>query len=404
MVPGKRVCTAVSAIAFAVLVGVWPATAQTTTTDGFRNAHRLGGSTSFYKPPVTTAAALKRMAAARGIAADVRKVLADSGIPETSDAVMALLSGVNASVSGRSCSDATPVDGVLVECDFQPGATLEWMAYRPDLRKGNRTPGRLEKVRWAGKNPFKAFLFRVTNSDRIYTFVVPKLCGNLSLMSVQTMRAAALPAPAPLPPPAAPQPPPPPPQPPSPPPLPPRLLPPPPPPPPPVAVKATPFFVDALGGKDRRVRPIAGRTTVSGASVVGNAGTSNVDFAQCSPILGVKVGIAKTFANDWEIAGAAGVAFSLVNDANKVREHEVLVDLEANKYVSGGSFLGTGISFWDITHSDTFTPAWMLHFGVPLGTHPKHPVYFVGEGRLFLKKIDDASNNYQFWGGVRVHF
>jgi hypothetical protein len=57
MVPGKRVCTAVSAIAFAVLVGVWPATAQTTTTDGFRNAHRLGGSTSFYKPPVTTAAA-----------------------------------------------------------------------------------------------------------------------------------------------------------------------------------------------------------------------------------------------------------------------------------------------------------------------------------------------------------
>jgi hypothetical protein len=72
MVPWKRVCTAVAAIALAVLVGVWPATAQTTTTDGFRNAHRLGGSTSFYKPPVTTAAALKRMAAARGIAADVQ--------------------------------------------------------------------------------------------------------------------------------------------------------------------------------------------------------------------------------------------------------------------------------------------------------------------------------------------
>ena len=166
------------------------------------------------------------------------------------------------------------------------------------------------------------------------------------------------------------------------------------------------------------MRPIAGRTTVGGsgsaatvnglirsvnaASVVGNAGASNSEFAQCSPIVGVKVGLGKRFQNDWEIAGAAGVAFSLVNDDNKVREHEVLVDLEANKYLSGGSFVGTGVSFWDITHSDTFTPAWMLHVGVPLGNHPAHQVYFVGEGRLFFKKIDDVQNNYQVWGGVRI--
>ncbi len=150
------------------------------------------------------------------------------------------------------------------------------------------------------------------------------------------------------------------------------------------------------------MRPIAGRTTVNGLQVVGNAGTSDLDFAQCSPILGVKIGAAKRFQNNWEIAGSGGVAFSLVNDGNKVREHEVLIDIEANKYLSGGAFLGTGISFWDITHSDTFTPAWMLHFGVPLGTHPKHQVYVVGEGRLLLRTIDDVRNNYQLWGGVRV--
>ena len=33
-----------------------------------------------------------------------------------------------------------------------------------------------------------------------------------------------------------------------------------------------------------------------------------------------------------------------------------------------------------------------------------HPVYFLGEGRLFFDEIDDVSNNYQFWAGVRVHF
>ena len=169
-------------------------------------------------------------------------------------------------------------------------------------------------------------------------------------------------------------------------------------------VRSSPIFIDVLAGKDRRVRPIAGRTTVNGAKAVGNAGLLNADLAQCSPILGIKVGVAKKFQNNWELAGAAGVAFSLVSDDNKVREHEVLIDIEGNKYLNGGTFIGTGISFWDITHSDTFTPAWMVHFGVPLGTHPHHQVYFVGEGRLFLKQMDNVQNNNQVWGGVRVHF
>jgi hypothetical protein len=273
------------------------------------------------------------------------------------------------------------------------------MAYRPNLNRGNRTPGRIERFRWAGRAPFPAFLFRVTNNNRTSTFVVPKICGNLSLMSVSEMPrpvtpAPPPPAPAPPPPPVAPAavPPPPP---------PPTVAPPPPPPPPPPPAKVHPFFIDALVGKDRRVRPVDSRTTGNGARVLGNTGTGNVDFAQCSPIVGVKLGVAKRFANDWEVAGAGGVAFSLVNADDKVREHEVLVDVEANKYLSGGAFLGTGISFWDITHSDTFTPAWMLHVGVPLGAHP---VYFLAEGRFFLKELDDVSNNYQFWAGVRVHF
>jgi len=342
------------------------------------------------------------MAGARGMQADIRKVLTDSGIPDTSDAVLAVLSGATSAVAGGNCSDARPADGALVECDFQPGATLEWMAYRPNLNRGNRTPGRIERFRWAGRSPFRAFLFRVTNNRRTYTFVVPKICGNLSLMSVSEMPrpvtpAPPPPAPAPPPPPVAPAavPPPPPPPP------PPTVAPPPPPPPPPPPAKVHPFFIDALVGKDRRVRPVDSRTTGNGARVLGNTGTGNVDFAQCSPIVGVKLGVAKRFANDWEVAGAGGVAFSLVNADDKVREHEVLVDVEANKYLSGGAFLGTGISFWDITHSDTFTPAWMLHVGVPLGAHP---VYFLAEGRFFLKELDDVSNNYQFWAGVRVHF
>ena len=146
------------------------------------------------------------------------------------------------------------------------------------------------------------------------------------------------------------------------------------------------MFFDALAGKDRRVRPIE---------------DTDLEYAQCSALLGLKFGVAKRFENDWEVAGAVGVAISLVDSDEKVRESALFVDAEVNKYM-GRSYIGTGLSFWDLTRSDTFTPAWMLHFGIPMTKHAKYPVYFVGESRLFFDHIDDVSNNYQFWFGVRV--
>ena len=161
-----------------------------------------------------------------------------------------------------------------------------------------------------------------------------------------------------------------------------------------------PVFIDALVGKDRRLRPILGSTTGNDQQVPPNTGLLN--FAQCSPLVGVKIGVAKRFANDWEVAGTGGIAFSLVTDDHKVHENEVMVEVEANKYLSNGVLVGTGLSLWDLTHSDTFSPGWLLHVGVPIGNHPQHPVYFLGEGRLFFDRFSDIANNYQFWGGVRV--
>ena len=152
------------------------------------------------------------------------------------------------------------------------------------------------------------------------------------------------------------------------------------------------------------MRPVGDRTTTDGSIPFANAGTVDGDlsFAQCSPLLGLKFGVAKRWDNDWELAGAAGVALSLVTDDKKVREHEVFADVEVNKYLGKHDILlGTGLSFWDLTHSDTFTPAWMVHVGVPLGTQR---VYLLGEGRLFLKQMDDISNNYQVSAGVRIRF
>ncbi|MEP7118915.1 MAG: hypothetical protein ABI880_15095, partial [Acidobacteriota bacterium] len=164
------------------------------------------------------------------------------------------------------------------------------------------------------------------------------------------------------------------------------------PPPAPVAAGATrgtPIFIDALFGKERRVRPVD---------------DSELEYAQCTPLFGVKVGVAKRYGNNWELESAVGVALSLVDKDEKVREHELFVDLAVNKYMANGFFLGTGVSLWDLTRTDTFTPAWLVHAGVPLNHGSRVPLYFLIEGRVFLDHADDISSNYQFWGGLRLRF
>src|SRR6186997_609322 len=75
-------------------------------TDGYRDAHRLGGATSFFRPALTNSDSVKRMAATSGVEADIRKLLGDAGIPETSDAVIRMLSGGAPTTSAGSCSSA----------------------------------------------------------------------------------------------------------------------------------------------------------------------------------------------------------------------------------------------------------------------------------------------------------
>ena len=131
---------------------------------------------------MTTVAGLQRMMARPQIAADFRTALDQAGLSAIADQVVASMKAVGPVVKGTTCADATPADGTLVECDFEPGGTLVWMAYRP---RGQKGPGLLRGVRWAGAKSFRAFLFRVTTDDRIYTFVLPMACANLSLVGIE---------------------------------------------------------------------------------------------------------------------------------------------------------------------------------------------------------------------------
>ncbi len=359
-----------------------------------QDVHRLGGSTAMVRTPLRNVAGFKRMSDDPRLVANIRTVLDQGGVSSLGDSVVAAFAGATTTVVGGECADATPAAGVIVECTVTPGQTLQWMAHRPR----GAAPALLRNIRWAGPKPFAAYLFAVTEGDRTYTFVVPKVCGNVSLLHmVEQPRAAVAVAPAVMPAPPA------------------MIAPPAAAAPlvvtesvPPAAPKedaafeqtaapassaaamiaSTPFFVDGLFGKERRVRPVDG----------------DLEAGQCSPLVGVKLGVAKRFANNWELGTAVGVAFSLVDADEKVREHALFIDVEANRYLGNSFFVGFGLSAWDVTRSDTFTPAAMVHLGLPIAPHARVPVFFLVEGRVFLDGADEIDNNYQFWGGLRLRF
>ena len=366
----------------------------------YSDARVLGGTTAFYKPALTNAASLKRMAGRPGMAEDIRSVLRDAGISQVSDAVVAVMSGASSAPNVGSCSDATPADGVLVECQAQTGSTVEWMAYRP-LVNGKHVPGRLERVRWVGKQPYAAFFFRLTMNNTVYSFIIPKPCANLSLVSAREVARVAVAEPPPPPPVAAapaavvaPPPPPPPPPPPA------------PEPPPPAAVTTTTtatetsrvvekpslFFVDGLLGGERRNRPAdlaEGKLT---------------NYNQGSGLIGVRIGIAKKFESNWEIGGVFGLGAMFTFDHNTVDQWPFTLDLEVNRYFGRRVFIGSGVSIWDFTRSDTWTPAAPLRLGIAMGDHPRHPIVLLVEGRWFLDHATQLATHYQGWAGVRIHF
>ena len=172
----------------------------------------LGGSTRFSKPMRNVDDLHSMVSANRD---QISRVLTMAGLSNVSTKVLDAL-----------------IVGNMTDATIAPGTHMEWMALK---RSG--TPALLQNVRWAGRQSFEAFQFSVVAAGYTYTFVVPKVCGNLSLLT-----AVQNPAPTTGEVRAAPAPPPPPPPPPEPPPVPEPQVAAPPPPPPPAVVAVVEEF------------------------------------------------------------------------------------------------------------------------------------------------------------------
>jgi len=141
------------------------------------------------------------------------------------------LSGISGQVMDALTS------GAVTETTIQPGTHMEWMAMK---RAG--VPTITQNIRWSGPQPFEAWQFTVSDGGYTYTFLMPKVCGNLTLLSAVSIPPATVSEARPLPPP--------PPPPPTPPPPPPQVAVAPPPPPPPAYVSRSymPWMVSGFIG------------------------------------------------------------------------------------------------------------------------------------------------------------
>jgi len=73
----------------------------------------------------------------------------------------------------------TLTTGHVTEVTIVPGTHINWMA----VKRAGR-PVVLQNVRWTGRQPFDAWQFAVKANGTTYDFIVPKVCGNLSLLTV----------------------------------------------------------------------------------------------------------------------------------------------------------------------------------------------------------------------------
>ena len=139
---------------------------------------------------------------------------------------------------------------------------------------------------------------------------------------------------------------------------------------------ANPFFVAGFAGKERLVQD---------------------DFlgGRCAPLIGFKVGALPEIAEDLELELSIGGKINTRDTENS----SIFADVAINKIVGRG-FFGGGVSFWDLTESDTRTVALLLQFGFNL--NDEGTVQFVGEARGPFDQFDDLDNNYQIWGGIRI--
>ena len=376
-----------------------------------RSVRVLGGPTRF-TAPVRDIPALRTSMSRPAIQRDISTVLQRAGMPVLTAQVQNILS-----------------NGQVTETTLAPGTTMEWMA----LRRGG--PNVVRNIRWDGAAPLEGFEFIIDDMNETYTFFVPEICGNISLVRREPSRAAAKMAADKA-----------------------------------AADKAAADKAAAAkaaadkaaadkaaadkaaadkaaadkaaaakAAADKAAAEAAARQAAEAAEaarlaeearlalerdlrvrpfIAGSFGkqqrqyddTDPADVGQLvnpvpafgDPLVGFKGGVNLRMSEHFTFAPAVGVAFNL-DESDRT---SLFGDAEIQYIFARGAYLGTGLSLWDFTHTDIFTPAWLGTAGFPIYRNDAayRQLQLSLEWRQMFDRMSDPDVNYQFWGGLRFLF
>ena len=373
----------------------------------------LGGPTRFVDP-VNDVGSLARSMGRPTIQADLATVLNTAGMPALAEQVQHNLAV-----------------GQVTEGTLAQGTVIQWMA----LRRG--TPDVSRNIRWDGDAPLEGFAFTVDDLNQTYHFFVPSICGNVSFIrsepsleaarlarlaeedaartaaqqaydaAIEQGRIAADEAAAERA----------------------RII----------AeqeaaaeqarlaqeeweageaarLAAEQALADYLAAEQRdlRVRPfLAGYvgkqqrqyddTDPAGLGRLPLPDVPLVDVpAFFDTLAGLKGGVALKLAEHVSFSPAVGVAYNV----DKADRTSLFGDAEIDFIFGPGAYVGTGLTFWDLTHTDSVTPGWLGTIGVPLWTDNErlNQGLLSVEYRQFFDRMSDPDVNYQFWGGLKYLF
>ena len=367
-----------------------------------------------FTPPVRTVEALKRTMSRANTQRDIRTLLDQAGLT---------------SIQGEVLRNLT--EGTLTTTSIDPGTMLAWMAER---RRGR--PLIMRPTQWNGRRAFMAHQFEIDDRVNTYTFIVPFDCGNISLLrqepsriaarereeaaAAAAARAAAAKAEADR------------------------------------AAAAKAAADKAAAEKAAADKAAADKAAAAKAAADKAAAEKAADKAAAearqaeearlaaenralavrpfiggffgkqqrqydaddpadigfdsNPVMrygeaqaGAKFGVAFRLVNSqWSFNPAVGIAGNL----EEPQRSASFVDVPLAYNFKNGVHFGSGISFYDLTHDNIVTAAWLGEAGFPIWkSEPrKHQLDFQLEWRQFFDRGSDPDTNYQFWGGLRYLF
>jgi hypothetical protein len=411
-----------TAVALSLLVSPLPASAQrgggAGAAQGAERVHVVRRLNTAYRftPPVRTVDALRRTMSRANTQRDIGTLLQQAGLEKLQAEVIRNLT-----------------EGTVTRTSVEPGTSIPWMAER---RRGR--PLIMRPTQWAGRTAFQAHQFEIDDRVNTYTFIVPLDCGNLSLLRqepsriaarereeaarAEAARAAAAKAEADR---AA-------------------------------AAKAAADKAaadkaaadkaaadKAAADKAAADKAAADKAAADKAAADAAAQAEADRLAAENAALAVRPFIGVYFGKqqrqydavdpadlgidtnpvrrygDAQFGGKFGVALRLgdskwsfnpaIGFAGNLEEGSRsagLVDMPLVYNFAQGTHLGSGLSFYDFTHKDIRTFAWLGEAGFPIwkSEPKKHQLDFQIEWRQFFDRGSDPDTNYQFWGGLRYLF